>query len=74
MKFYWKGLEAKTLRAMSTSRNKVSVSKSHSALKRISVSEMAKPRSETKKIHDELGNILCQKWSKRDRDIAKGNS
>lgn len=49
MKFHWKGLEAKTHIAMSTSRSKVSVSKYHSALKRISVSEMAKPRSETKK-------------------------
>ena len=41
MKFYWKGLEAKTHVAMDTSRNKASVSKYHSALKRISVSEMA---------------------------------
>lgn len=74
MKFYWKGLEAKTCVAMDTSRNKVSASKYHSALKRISVSEMAKSKPETKKIQDELGSILCHKWSKGDRDIAKGNS
>ena len=74
MKFYWKGLETKTHVAMDTSRNKASVSKYHSALKTISVSEMAKSKSETKKIQDELGSILCHKWSKRDRDLAKGNS
>lgn len=72
MKFYWKGLEAKTHVAKNTSRNKVSVSKYHSALKRISVSEMAK--SETKKIQNELGSMLCHKWSKRDRDLGKGNN
>ena len=51
--------------------SQISVSKYHSALKRISVSEMAKSKSETKKIQDELGSRL---WSKRDRDLAKGNS